>query len=96
MAIVSVAAGLIWTSAFVGYYGNYLIQDVLALGKDKPGLHDIITKLPDELVPNYGLYCLYVTLGVSVLAIFASVGALFLLAPKSEVADIETAEVRMF
>lgn len=94
MAIVSVAAGLIWTSAFVGYYGNYLIQDVLALGKDKPGLHDIITGI--EVVPNYGLYCLYVTLGVSVLAIFASVGALFLLAPKSEVADIETAEVRMF
>ena len=78
LGVVSIAGTLIFLSAFVGDYGNYLVQEVWP----EDGFADKIETL--DAVKNYGLYCLYASFAAACLTIILCVWTLYLLAVKDE------------
>ena len=78
LGVVSIAGTLIFLSAFVGDYGNYLVQEVWP----EDGFADKIETL--DAVKNYGLYCLYASFAAACLTIILCVWTLYLLAVKAE------------
>ena len=89
LGVVSIAGTLVFLSAFIGYYGNYLVQEVWPTD----GFADMIESL--EIVDNYGLYCLYASFAAACLTIILCVWTLYLFGVKT-VEGEQATQVRVF
>merc|ERR1712021_172514 len=80
LGIISIAGTVVFLSAFVGEYGNYLVQKVWPEG----GLADQVDLLADAgFLDPYGLYCLYASFAAACLTIILCVWTLYLLGVKA-------------
>ena len=95
LGIISIAGTTVFLSAFVGEYGNYLVQKVWPEG----GLADQVDLLADAgFLDPYGLYCLYASFAAACLTIILCVWTLYLLGVKatSVVEADKDSQVRVF